>query len=200
MPNIIFATIGISGSGKSTLADNLSKTISFKLICPDDIRKETTGNISDQSQNNKVFAIANKRLEQYIQKGNVFYSATNLSKEARKSIYKVAEVYKAKIIWLIMKDSWQPLVCEERVRNDLINFVDRSDTLKTVGDKTPLTVIGLQHLKFKACMQNIASEIRKYKAYALQVDSINTDIIVDFIINNNLIDWFKMKNEFLTLN
>ena len=41
--------IGISGSGKSRLY-NLNYQ-DYVKICPDDIRKELTGSISDQSKN-----------------------------------------------------------------------------------------------------------------------------------------------------
>ena len=72
--------IGISGSGKSRLY-NLNYQ-DYVKICPDDIRKELTGSISDQSKNKEVFELAQQRIDDCIANDkNVFYDATNINQE-----------------------------------------------------------------------------------------------------------------------
>ena len=57
MPSLI-ELIGVSGSGKSTwIKNNKSKWNKTVVISPDEIRKELTGNISDQSKNKEVFEL-----------------------------------------------------------------------------------------------------------------------------------------------
>ena len=57
MGPIIYMTVGISGSGKSKFADYFLKGVQATEINLDNIRKEL-GDISDQSQNDKVFKMA----------------------------------------------------------------------------------------------------------------------------------------------
>lgn len=47
---MLIITVGPSGSGKSTWAKTQED---FKIICPDKIRKQLTGDISDQSKTMK---------------------------------------------------------------------------------------------------------------------------------------------------
>ena len=78
MGPIIYMTVGISGSGKSKFADYFLKGVQATEINLDNIRKEL-GNVSDQSQNDKVFKMADNRMIAELAGGfNVFLSNTNL--------------------------------------------------------------------------------------------------------------------------
>jgi predicted kinase len=57
--------IGLPASGKSSIAKKIAKSEDAVIVSSDDIRKEL-GNINDQSQNEKVFEIAEKRLKNNI--------------------------------------------------------------------------------------------------------------------------------------
>lgn len=63
--NKLYMMIGLPGSGKSTIAKEISKSEDAVIVSSDEIRKEL-GDINDQSQNNKVFEEAEKRLKQNI--------------------------------------------------------------------------------------------------------------------------------------
>ena len=68
-------TIGVSGSGKSTYLKKFPKE---GIVCPDDIRREITGDISDQSQNARVWFLAKERVLERLNKGeDVVLDATN---------------------------------------------------------------------------------------------------------------------------
>ena len=75
-------TIGVSGSGKSTYLKKFPKE---GIVCPDDIRKELTGDISDQTQNARVWAVAKERILERLSKGqDVVLDATNTVSKYRK--------------------------------------------------------------------------------------------------------------------
>jgi hypothetical protein len=79
--------IGISGSGKSTWINSLPKN-QFKLVSPDLIRKELTGNISNQENNSKVFSIAYERTAKYIKSAGVSAKESADADEAYKKLIK----------------------------------------------------------------------------------------------------------------
>lgn len=60
-----YMMIGLPASGKSSIAKKIAKSEDAVIVSSDDIRKEL-GNINDQSQNEKVFEIAEKRLKNNI--------------------------------------------------------------------------------------------------------------------------------------
>ena len=81
----IILTIGISGSGKSTLYEKVFKDKGFVHVCPDNIRKALTGDISDQSKNKKVFEKVDEYIDVYIHYNkDIFYDATNINTKLRK--------------------------------------------------------------------------------------------------------------------
>lgn len=76
--------VGISGSGKSTWI-NANRKSNTVVISPDEIRRELTGNISDQSKNNDVFVLAFKKAIDALNNGNdVIFDATNVTSFHRK--------------------------------------------------------------------------------------------------------------------
>lgn len=85
MKPILAVMVGISGSGKSTFASGLRTSLKAELVETDAIRVELTGNAEDQSQNGKVFAIAKRRVNDYLSSGkNAIIDATSLDVKARK--------------------------------------------------------------------------------------------------------------------
>lgn len=125
----LFIPVGISGSGKSRLKRSL-KTPKTS-VCPDDIRKELTGNISDQSRNNDVFRIALGRAASALERGeNVYFDATNLRRDLVDRLISIAEQKNANVQILVLMDSEDIELCRARVQQDISSGVDRSDTSK----------------------------------------------------------------------
>ena len=76
--------VGVSGSGKSTHAAKIASPLHAVIVEPDAIRKELTGNASDQSRNREVFQLAHSRAEAKLLAGiNVVVDATNLDRKTR---------------------------------------------------------------------------------------------------------------------
>lgn len=126
--------IGISGCGKTTFGNILKKENSnLVIVCPDDIRKELTGDISDQSQNEKVWNICYSRIIHNLQDGkDVYLSAINLSKDGLKYLFKLAEKANAEIEVVAFEDSRDWELCYSRVKKDIDNGIDRSNSLANI--------------------------------------------------------------------
>lgn len=76
--------VGISGSGKSTHAAKLARATDAVIVEPDAIRKELTGDATDQSRNGEVFRIAHSRATSILLDGkSVIIDATNLDRKTR---------------------------------------------------------------------------------------------------------------------
>jgi predicted kinase len=98
MKPILAVMVGISGSGKSTFANGLKTSLKAELVETDAIRVELTGNAEDQSQNGKVFAIAKRRVNDYLSSGkNAIIDATSLSVRDRKEWIEVAKTNNAEV-------------------------------------------------------------------------------------------------------
>lgn len=134
MNNLILAImVGVSGSGKSTYATALVGPLNAVKIETDMIRYELTGNESDQSQNGRVFGIANQRIRDNLSLGNnVIFDATNLSVRDRKEYIKIAKDFGAEIRAYVV----QPELAVSKARNALRER------------KVPDDVIDRQHNKF----------------------------------------------------
>lgn len=126
--------IGISGCGKTTFGNILKKENSnLVIVCPDDIRKELTGDISDQSQNEKVWNICYSKIIHNLQDGrDVYLSATNLSKDGLKYLFKLAEKANAEIEVVAFEDSRDWELCYSRVKKDIDSGIDRSNSLSNI--------------------------------------------------------------------
>ena len=96
------------------------------LLSPDLIRKELTGNISDQSKNKEVFDEVDRRVDMMVKKGeSFFYDATNVNSEFRKKFVNRFRGTDIKIIYVILPSDVE--ASYKRIKNDLINNIDRSD-------------------------------------------------------------------------
>jgi predicted kinase len=120
-------TIGIPGCGKSTWIKTLSGEEA--LVCPDSIRKELSGDISDQTLNTKVWVIAKERVVGALKAGHdVILDATNVSTYHRNLFIKdlppctlLAKVFDV-----------EPAVAYGRIAHDVKNGVDRSNVPEDV--------------------------------------------------------------------
>lgn len=98
---------GLSDSGKSTLAKELLVKYENRVtyIASDKVREEICGNESDQSKNNEVFEIINKRIRNWSNDINsttyLIYDATNLTYKNRKSILQNVNKDVKKIIYIV---------------------------------------------------------------------------------------------------
>lgn len=123
----LYIPVGISGSGKSTLKKNLDGTVIS--VCPDNIRKELTGSINDQTQNARVFEVAFKRTKEYLKADkNVFFDATNLQRKSIDTLIALGKNANADIQIFLLEDSRDVELCRQRVREDIQKGVERSDT------------------------------------------------------------------------
>lgn len=83
----IYILSGLPASGKSTTA----KELGGYNICPDYIRGQLTGDEGDQSQNDKVWAIAYGKLKRTLadpKYGRIVFDATNLVASDRHRLLK----------------------------------------------------------------------------------------------------------------
>jgi len=128
--------IGISGSGKSRWIKSLEGQ-GYVVISPDDIRRELTGSISDQTRNADVFPLAFKRTIDALNSGkSVIFDATNVVSYHRKSMLDTLKkrVYVDFDAYAKVFDA-DPEISKQRIRNDIKNGVDRSDVPDFAIDK-----------------------------------------------------------------
>ncbi len=120
--------VGISGSGKSTWikANTNSNTV---VVSPDDIRRELTGNISDQSKNGQVWSTAFDRIASALNSGkNVILDATNIKSSDRKRLMNHLKVNVDKPFDSFAKIfNVNPEIAKQRVKKDIQSGVDRSN-------------------------------------------------------------------------
>jgi predicted kinase len=142
--------IGISGSGKSTWINSLDKD-KYTIISPDMIRKELTGDVSDNSRNLEIFKIVDDRILEALKKGDkVILDATNLNTTFRRlMITNLKSLYPKLDIRYKLLDV-DPEIAKQRIANDISNKVDRS--------KTPDEIIDLQYQQYLQSKLDIKDE------------------------------------------
>lgn len=139
--------VGVSGSGKSTVAVPLSKEINAIIVSPDQIRLELTGDISDQSQNKVVWAIAKRRVKTLLYKNrNVILDATNLNDFYRQEFVSglPPHILQAKVV------SMRFDIAKKRIDTDIRN--------KKVRSKVPIQVLEYQFEDFKGIRKRLIKE------------------------------------------
>lgn len=104
-----------------------------KIISPDNERRNISGNVSDQSVSAEAFQNCFKQLNDYANNDitdYVYWDATNLNTRTMKDIMKVLHdspfEWDVKIVCLDDSRDWE--LCYNRVKNDIENGVDRSDS------------------------------------------------------------------------
>ncbi len=144
----IFMTCGIPGSGKSKFADFFGKYFTIEINA-DNIRKELTGDISDQSKNAEVWKeVDRKTTARLAGNYNVFLSNTNLDISC---IERLSKKYPFnKIVIFLMKDSLDSDLCWKRIQNDLKIGIDRSNV--------PEDVFNSQYERFKTLVGTLKAK------------------------------------------
>lgn len=143
--------IGISGSGKSTWIKSLESK-GFEVISPDEIRRELTGNISDQTRNEDVFPIAFQRTIDFLNNGtSVIFDATNVKSYYRKEMLDyLKQNVNVEFDALAKVFDIDPEISKERIQKDIENGVDRSDV--------PLEAINRQYNNFMQDLDKIEED------------------------------------------
>lgn len=128
--------IGISGSGKSRLTETMRKVYdNLNVICPDTVRYNLTGDISNQSRNSEVFEIVDRYIDMCVRDDlNVYYDATNINtKYRRKFVNKFKDNPNVHITYYVLPADVE--LSNERIQNDLKNGVNRSNVPLDVLNK-----------------------------------------------------------------
>ena len=86
---------------------------------------------------------------------SIYYSATNLTKSSRKILMELCKKYNQDIIMVVFLTSYRPDICEVRVNKNLVNGINRSNTL--IKDEYGKTIIQKQAEKFRQQMKEISS-------------------------------------------
>lgn len=129
-PSLIM-TVGITGAGKSRWIQSLPKD-EYVIVSPDDIRQELTGNMSDQTQNGKVWFLTKQRTIDALKASkSVILDATNVDRKNRKNFIQglPADIkLKAKIFEV------DPEIAKERIRKQIERGENRSNVPPHVTD------------------------------------------------------------------
>lgn len=97
----------------------------YVLVSPDLIRKELTGNISDQKCNNKVFQEVDRRVDELVSENrSFFYDATNVNPVFRKEFTERFRGKDVKIVYVVMPSDMNESYM--RIKTDIKNKVERS--------------------------------------------------------------------------
>ena len=144
MEPIFLMLVGIPGSGKSSWINQLeqlptsenTRYISFcgspfAVVCPDEVRKQF-GDVSDQSNNRKIWNYIYADVKKYLDQGtNVILDATNVTTRARKEfLLGLPECFKlAKVFTVDPKEAYK------RIKSDITEGKDRSDVPKEIVDR-----------------------------------------------------------------
>ena len=177
-PTLIL-TVGLSGSGKSTYLK--SKYHPDIIVSPDNIRREFTGNISDHSQEVRVWNEVRKRVNSALESvGEAVLDATNVDSGLRGKFLK--NYPSANKIALVFKTD--PEVAKQRVAKDLSGNVDRS--------KVPPEVIDRQYKKLMSGYANLPNQFDKIE-YVTE-NTLKVESILRKIIREEILRIFKKKS------
>ena len=123
---LLIVLVGVPGSGKSFIAKQLAEVNKdIVIVSSDAIREEFYGDANDQSHNDKVFRVVNKRLKEgLIAEKKVILDATNISKKRRKALLRDLKYPKSMAIVMAVPE----YICKKRdeerdrhVGSDVIN-------------------------------------------------------------------------------
>ena len=126
LPELILV-IGIPGSGKTTWIKKFNQKHynKYHVVSMDDIRRELTGNVSDQTQNAKVVWMAKNATKRFLENGeSVIFDALNVDSSYRKDLLSELPkniILKAKILYV------DPQEAKRRIRRDILTGKDRAN-------------------------------------------------------------------------
>lgn len=142
--------IGCSGSGKSSYIKKHFKP--EVVVSPDDLRKKFTGDVTDHSQEGKVWATVPKLLQQKLDKyDEAVLDATNVDSGSRAGILKKFSRDLVERIAIIFEAD--PEESKRRIKTDLEAGKDRSDV--------PDYIVQNQYEKFKRGYDTIKQQFDK---------------------------------------
>lgn len=108
--------VGLPGSGKSTYAEKLRQQ-GYIIHSSDVIREELTGNMNEQSFNEKVFYMLHNRIKEDLRQGkDVVYDATNLSRKRRKAFLEEIHNIKCKKICILIMTPYEVCLAQNYTR------------------------------------------------------------------------------------
>ncbi len=143
---LFFMCVGISGSGKSTWLKDFKKE---QIVCPDDIRVELSGDISDQSKNGQVWRLAKDRVNAGLHIAGIsVLDATNVTTRNRRGFMKNLP-YDTITIGVVFP-MVDPQEAFDRIQKDLKKGIVRSDVT--------LDVIKSQSDRLTQSYDNIVNE------------------------------------------
>ena len=120
--------IGLPGSGKSTLIGKEFSGDGYKVISTDEIRKELSGDVSDQGLNIKVWELALQRSQNLLDLGYVVVlDACNVHTLYRRNFMRDIFSRDDIVSCGILFDMVDIGVLYSRIRGDLDRGIDRSD-------------------------------------------------------------------------
>lgn len=139
----LYIMVGVSGAGKTTWIKDTTKDFErneYRIISPDNERKKLTGDISNQECSGVAFFNCFKQLTKFVDDesiSRIYWDATNLSTKSLNDIMKV--VNGSSLGWVThlvcFEDSRDWELCQNRVKSDLSNGVDRSNSLVMITRK-----------------------------------------------------------------
>lgn len=134
MKRLIFL-LGIPASGKSRFIDSYVFNSSYNIVCPDYLRKQLTGNISNQDSNKQVWQKAKILIVKHLSEGNnVILDATNVQSHLRQQIinYVKNDVDGVNLVAIIF--NVDPKIAKERIKKDIQSGKDRANVPEHVID------------------------------------------------------------------
>lgn len=145
---ILYMTIAISGMGKSTFINkHFNKNV---VVCPDEIRKETTGDISNHENEGNIWNLVDQRINLNLKKyGKAVLDATNVDSNYRQLFLdKFPNTKKVAIVF-----PSDPRIAKSRIKKDLESGKDRS--------VVPDEVIDQQFQSFQSGQKDIKTQFDK---------------------------------------
>ncbi len=131
-PSLILP-IGISGSGKSTWANSFGARNNCIIIKTDNIRKELTGSISDQSKNKEVRKESLKRIIHEIQNENVvILDATNIYTDVRNDLVEEVRKFFPELVIYYKVFPKNVSLSKKRIEKDIEQGIERANVSEEV--------------------------------------------------------------------
>lgn len=119
---IFIMMCGLPGSGKSTYAKKISKKYNATIHSSDALRKELTGDINNQNNNELVFQTLQKRIKEDLKNGkNCIYDACQITRKNRMSFLQQLNKIPCKKICILMATVYWECLARNQKRERTIS-------------------------------------------------------------------------------